>query len=431
MSTIAMTDNKPLRHTGLAMTMWALGALFYFYEFLLNVSPGVMVNDMMSSFNTSAKMVSTMASIYLWVYGLMQIPVGVLLDRFGPRRLLTAATAACALGAYVFSIANGLHLAYIGRALLGFGGAFAIVGCMKIIANWFAPERFALMLGCVLFIGMFGAVFGDAPLALMVSKYEWRGSLQILGAIGVVLMLVIFFVMRDEPSTGKMDNSEEHHISDEHPLQSIQYIVANKQTWLASIYGALMFAPTLAFGGLWGVPFIQHSYGMSKTVAAGYVSWIFIGWAIGSPLVGWISDYIGRRKTTMYAGSLGALALMTVIIYVPNLSHHVLATAMFGLGVFSSGFLMAFPLVKEINPHRYNATALGFINTLNTFGGAVLQPVIGIILDMLWTGQKIAGVPDYSTEHYQWALSPLLIAIFASILFLPFIRETYCKHIED
>ncbi len=419
------------KQTAIALSMWFLGALFYFYEFLLNVSPGVMLHDMMRSFDGSAKMVSTMASIYLWIYGLMQIPVGVLLDRYGPRRLLAMAALACAIGAFVFSMSNGIAQAYVGRALLGFGGAFAIVGCMKIIANWFPPNRFAFLLGCILFIGMLGAVAGEAPLAYLVHHYTWRGSLQILGVCGLVMAVLLYSVLRDAPSNAPVSNANAH-LADEHPLTSIRHVMFdNGQTWLASIYGSLMFAPTLAFGGLWGVPFLQQSYGMTPTVAGGYLSWIFIGWAIGSPLAGWISDTVGRRKTTMYWGSFGSLITMCCIIYMPDLPLVMLGTAMFLLGLFSSGFLMAFPLVKEINPNKYNATALGFINTLNTFGGALLQPLIGVVLDHLWTGEVHNGVPFYSTVHYQCALSFLPLVIVVSILFLPFIRETYCRHVED
>ena len=423
---------KKQHRTSLALLMWSLGALFYFYEFLLNVSPGVMMHDMMRSFDGSAKMVSTMASIYLWVYGLMQIPVGVLLDRYGPRWLLTFAALTCAVGAFVFSLAEGMTGAYLGRAMLGFGAAFAIVGCMKIIANWFPPRRFAFLLGCVLFIGMFGAVFGEAPLAFLVHLYSWRTSLQILGVAGLVIAILIFAILRDSPDVHAKIKPRVNNLADEHPLDSIFHVMFdNGQTWLASIYGALMFAPTLAFGGLWGVPFLQQAYGMNATSAGGYISWIFIGWAFGSPLVGWISDTVGRRKTTMYLGSFGALITMCVIIYVHPLPLMVLGVSMFLLGLFSSGFLMAFPLVKEINPNKYNATALGFINTLNTFGGALLQPIIGMVLDALWTGDMHNGVPLYSTHDYQTALMCLPVAIVLSILFLPFIRETYCRHIEE
>lgn len=417
-------DTQQQKQHSLAWVMWAIAASFYFYEFMLQVSPSVMVPELMRAFDISAQRLGDLASMYFFVYAPMQIPVGILLDRYGPRKLLILAVLSCAVSSVVFSQTQTYILALLARAFIGFGSAFAIVGAMKVISNWFLPNKFASLLGLVVMIGMFGAVSGQAPLAYSVNQVGWRHTMLGLGILGVGLAIVMFCVLRDHPN-GK----QTHHHTDESDsiFAGLKIIVRSKQTWLASVYGSFMFAPTLAFAALWGVPYLHEAYHYEPSLAAFSVSLIFIGWAIGSPLVGLISDNLGRRKPTMYGGSFGALLTICIILYVPHLPLFILQFLLFCFGLFSSGFLMAFPIVKELNCPKHNATAMGFINTLNTLGGALLQPLIGYILDMFWQGNKIHGIPFYSSMDFKIALTALPVIILVAIIILPFIEETYCR----
>jgi len=411
-----------------AWLMWGLSAGFYFFEFMLQVSPSVMVPNLMRSFDVTARNLGLLASTYFFVYAPMQLPVGILLDRFGPRRLLLVAAMTCTLGAFLFSIATSFALAVISRGLIGFGSAFAIVGCMKVISNWFPANRFAMMLGLVVMIGMLGAVFGQAPLAILVTHFDWRHTMQILAIAGCLIVILMFFILHDHPES-KIQPFEPSDTETQiaQLFKGLKLVIRNSQTWLASVYGCLMFAPTLAFAGLWGVPFLEQAYSLSPSVAAANVSLIFIGWAVGSPLAGWISDQVGRRKITMYSGTLGALVCISAVIYLPTMPIFLLQVSLFLFGVFSSGFLMAFPIVKEINPPDYNATAMGFVNTLNSFGGAILQPLVGMLLDMFWSGMTNRGAHVYSTYEYQLALSAIPMVILISLGLCFFIKETYCQ----
>jgi len=407
--------------------MWFLGALFYFYEFLLQVSPSVMVGELMRSFDITAREVGIFGSVYFWTYAPMQIVVGVLLDRFGPHRLLTAAAGACALGTLMFGMTEHFYIALIGRGLTGLGASFAIVGCMKIIANWFPSKRFALMLGLVLTIGMLGAIAGQAPLKLLIEHFaDWRKSMYLLAGAGIALMLIMLLVLRDRPD---QELTEDHPPADSphEPgvIEGLAIILTNRQSWLTAIYGGLMFAPTSLFA-IWGVRFITLVYDIPELEASTYASLIFVGWAFGSPAVGWFADTIHRRLPSMYIGTTVAFITMCSILYL-NLSIPMLLLALFCFGFFSSGFLSAFPIIKEINPPKYNATALGYMNTINMLGGATLPPLIGIILDYYWQGEKINGEPIYSAYDFQVGMTVLPIIILLSFFFIPFIKETYCK----
>jgi MFS family permease len=403
--------------------MWALATTFYCYETLLQVSPGVMVNDLMKAFSANAAQLGLLASIYFYAYSSMQIPVGILIDRLGPRRLLTVATLICGSGALIFSFSQFLFVAGIGRLLIGLGSAFAVVGCMQICATWLPLRYFASLTGTMVTMGMIGAICGEAPLSLMVGHFGWRQTLFIFGIVGIVLSFTIWLLIRDRnPSRPAPVVSSETSL-----FEGLKIVLKNKQNLIIAAYGALMYAPTTTFGGLWGVPFLMSSYHLDRPLAATLISILFIGWAVGSPIFGIISDRIKRRRTPMIIANYGALAMLSVILFVPNLSLYILGACLFLFGFFSSGFLPSFSLIREINPYNVNATSIGFMNAFNMLTGAILQPLVGIILDLTWNGTMQAGVREYSVGSFHTALIVLPIGLVLGLLTLPFIKETYCK----
>lgn len=412
--------------------IWGLASFFYLYENCLQVSPGVMVPELMRTFKVDAAALGNLAAFYFYAYAGTQIPVGVLLDRYGPRRLLTMATAVVAIGCLFFGTAHSVPGAEFGRLLIGFGSAFAAVGCMKLAASWFPLERFALLTGLMLTVGLSGSIFGETPLALLVTGIGWRSSMLILAGIGAVLLAAIWNIMRDKPET--MSEQATAVATAEHQQKlfaGISGVLKRPQSWLVAIYGGLMFAPTSIFGALWGVPFLMQAYSLDRPTAAGIISMLFFGWIVGSPLLGLVSDKLGKRKTTMWWGSIGGLACMLTIIYVPNIPTLVLSALLFAFGFFSSGFLPAFSIMREISPHNSNATALGFMNMLNMVGGAAGQPLVGYLLDANWSGEMLDGVRVYSVQHYHIALAALPIMMAISLLIIPFIKETFCKSVTN
>ena len=403
--------------------MWGLAAFFYFYEVFLQVSPGVMVPELMRAFSINAAVLGNIAALYFYIYAPMQIPVGVLIDRYGSRRLMTLAVACCAFGSLLFSVANGLGMAGIGRLFIGFGAAFAVVSCLNISAVWFPVKRFAFLTGLMVTIGSLGAISAEAPLALLVGSLGWRGSMLILATIGLVLCILVWFCIRDKQNP----QIEAIHNRRAPLLAGLLKIIKHKQSWIISIYGGLVFAPTSIFGGLWGVPFLMTAYHLDRPTAAGVISMLFIGWVVGGPVGGWYSDYISRRLPVLYIASIGALVTLTTVIYVPNLTLFYLNILLFAFGFFSSWFLPAFSVIKEIHSASTTGTALGFMNALNMVGGAAGQPFVGFLLDLGWQGQMLEGVRVYTLGNFRTALLAIPIMLAISMVFVPFIRETHCR----
>lgn len=403
--------------------MWGLATLFYCYEFFLQVSPNVMVKDLMLAFNLNAAQMGYLSTSYYVAYAAMQLPVGMLLDRFGTRKPLTVAVLLCALGALLFGYASVFWVAALGRFIIGFGSAFAAVSCLQIASQWLPLNRFALVTGLLLTIGMMGAWGGQAPLGMLIQVLGWRETMLVFGLIGVVLAVIVLLVIRDKDS---LHNSPDRLVPPGF-FSGLRHVVHNKQMWVVAIYGGLMFLSIPGFAGLWSVSFFSHSYHLPQTTSAFVVSMIFIGFAVGAPFLGWLSDRICARKPPMYIGSVGAFFTICFILYGPMVGIYTAGTLFFIFGFFCSGFLPAFSVARELNPPETSGTALGFINTLNTAGGMLAQPIIGYLLDMKWQGTLQDGVRYYSNLDYRFALTLLPFSIFCSFIMLRFVRETHCK----
>lgn len=423
------TPSETQPKSAISWLVWGLGCLFYFYECLLQVSPSVMSNELMRDFAVTGHTLGILSGIYFYSYAAMQLPGGLLLDYFGPHRLLTLATLICSVSTIAFGMTDNFFMACIARLMIGCGSAFAAIGTMKLAANWFPAYRFALLTGLMVTLGMLGAIGGEAPLALLVDDFGWRHSMIIMGVVGLIIALLIFLVARDAPKNHKLNNHPAHD-AEEGLLKSLATLIKNKQLWLIACYGGLMYMATPVFCGLWGVPFLMNKMLIAKATAANYISLVFIGWAIASPLWGIYSNRIGLRKPPMYIGCVGALICSSLFIFAPIKSALLMEVLLFLFGIFSAGFLPAFSVAKELCNNHYVATGLSFMNMMNMIGIALAQPLIGYILDRMWTGEMLDAVRLYPLSAYHTALSILPLGMLLALLILPKVKETYCQNAQ-
>jgi len=412
-----------------AWVVWGLGSIFYFYECLLQVSPGVMSNELMRDFSVTSQTLGVLSGVYFYSYAAMQMPGGLLLDYFGPRRLLTIATVICALSTIAFGMTHSFYMACLARLMIGFGSAFAAVGSMKLAANWFPAERFAFFTGLMVTIGMLGAIGGEAPLALLIDNFGWRESMVIMGVIGIVIAILLYIIAKDAPKELVQTHKTPH--TQEPIIKGLITLLRNSQLWLVALYGGLMYMVTPVFCGLWGVLFLMQKMHLTKPTAANYISLVFIGWAIAGPLWGLLSNKIARRKPPMIIGTFGVIVTFSIMLYMPTQSNLLIQSMLFLFGIFSAGFLPSFAIVKELCDKRYVATGLSFMNMMNMIGIAIAQPLVGAILDKLWDGTMADGVRVYPLHAFYTALAILPIGFVVALLILPFIKETHCKNVTE
>jgi len=405
---------------------WGLAASFYCYGFFQRVAPSVMVDRLMADFAVSAAVLGNLSAFYFYSYAAIQLPVGILTDRFGARRVLAVATALCGVGSYMFATADNLTVAYIGRLLIGAGAGFSWVGALKVIGEWFPPHRFALVTGLTMMLGMSGAVGGQAPLAKLIEAFGWRETMSGAAVFGIGLAIAIWLILRDKPITPPTNPTQQRSL-----LSGLLSAIKRPQTWIIGIFGFCMTAPMLAFAGLWGVPYVSLVYDLTRAESGMLVSTLLIGWACGGPTVGWISDHFKRRKLPMLFGGVVTLSSFSALIYVPELPLNGAYALLFINGVSSATMILSFAMARELNRPSASGSVLGMINMMIMISGALFQPLIGWLLDQNWDGVMANGSPVYTADAYRTAFFVLVLCGVGTIITALLMRETHCKQLVE
>lgn len=403
----------------------ALTAAFLFYKYILQVSPSIMTEDLMREFQIQGAGLGNLAASFFYSFLLAQLFVGILLDRYSPRLLTTMAILLCALGIYIFSKAHSLNVANWARTVMGVGAAFATVSYMKMTTLWFKPSQFAFVGGLLASAAMLGAIAGQVPLSFAVNTFGWRESLYGCAVLGVILAALFYSIVRDKP-IGVANKTAEDKFS----FRDVWMVLNNKQNWLITLYSGLAFSPIDAFAGLWCIPFLKETYQVSHTQAAVLASFIFLGLAFGSPLLGLWSDRLNKRLPVMLVNGGVALFTITLVIYVNHLPLWLLGSLLFVFGFSTGAFMLGFALGRELNKLKVAATIIALINTGDIIFSAVTEPLIGKLLDANWNGKLVEGLHYFSALDYRRALSILPLYILLSLIFLLFIRESNTQQLD-
>lgn len=425
-------NNK--RYQLVAWLICGLGAVYYSYEYFLRISPSVMENSLRDHFNLSKTGFGVLSSFYYYAYVPLQIPVGVLLDRYGPRLLITIACLICVLGTFIFAGTSVFWIAALGRFLVGFGSAFAFVGVLKLATIWLPENKLAMVSGMAAALGTIGAMIGDNLLGSLVIHMGWRETAYLTAYIGIGLAVVLWFGIRDKKShqrrSGTVDNLRKSMID-------LGIITRNKQMWINGMFGCLVYLPTTVFAELWGIPYLKHAHNLSEASADFANSLLFLGFTVGAPLMGYVSDKLKRRKIPMLFGATGAGIVMMIVLYMPGLKEAQIAALMFLLGLLYSAQCIVFAVSRELSPKEAAGTAMAMTNMLVMLGAMFLQPLVGKLLD-LSLSTRMASTPlqnisieklqQLSTaDDYQFALSIIPIGIIIAAILTFFLKETYAN----
>jgi sugar phosphate permease len=416
----------------LAWTVWGLGAALYLVGFYQRVAPAVMTRELAAAFGLSATALGNLSAFYFFTYVAMQVPTGIIADRWGPRRLLTAGALVAAVGTLLFALAPRLAVASAGRLLIGGSVAVAFVGMLKLASHWFAPRQFALVSGMALFTGIVGAVFAGVPLRLAVDRFGWRPVMTASALVTLALAAAIWLVVRDDPEEkghASYFAGASHH---EAPsiLGGLREVLRYRNTWLLSFVPGGIAGALLAFAGLWGVPYLTTVYGMSTAEAAGATSTVMVGWALGGPVFGAASDRLGRRKP-LYVGGMLVLTLTWALVLYASPPRALLAVLLAVAGFFSGCMMPGFAFAKESVPPPLAGTVSGVVNTGVMLGPMVLQPSIGWMLDRLWRGAVQEGARVYDLAGYRTGFGLMMAWLVASLAAVLFTSETHCRQQVD
>jgi len=426
-----LSDDTPrLPPVSLAWLTWGLLASLYFVGFFQRVAPAVMVGELMHDFSIAATMLGNLSAIYFYTYAAMQIPSGLLADAVGPRRVATAAAAVAVVGTVLFAQADTLWMATLGRGLIGASVAVAFVACMKLAGHWFPANRFATVTGVSLLIGNLGGALAGVPLSEAVASVGWRTAMMASAGVTLVLAAVVWLWVRDDPSErGYASHAHPEVLNNAamSPRRSLKLVISERDTWLLFFAGGLIAAPVLTFAGLWGVPYLVQVHGLERSHAAVFTTTMLLGFAVGGPLLGALSDRIGRRKLPYLGATLVHALGWVLFLLIDDLSATSLYLLFAAIGFSAGGLIIGFAFSREVNHPGAAGTVGGVVNMAVLGFAAIQQSAMGWILDRNWQGATIEGARIYDAAAYHAAFLWLTISAFGAVLFVALTRETYCR----
>ena len=420
-----------IKNKFLPWIIWSCGGFFYFYQFIIRASPSSMTEELMDTFQVHGLALGVLVAFYSYAYSPMQIPLGVIMDRFGPRKILIFSCSLCILGCLIFASASSLPVACASRFLMGVGSACAWIGSIKLATLWFPPHRVGTVIGATMFLGTAGPSWAIPILAKAVDSFGWRQSMYGLGTIGIFLVIFMWFVVRDHPPTE--DSLIVKNQKQEPILSSLKKILLSKNVIINAFFAMLMYVPLAAFADLWGVTFIQDLYQISKPLAASIVSATFFGMGIGALVVSHFSDRIGSRRLPMIISAAGSLIVYALIFYVPGVPLKLMYCLTFLSGFFFTGQLMCFASAVEMVPVSSSGAVVGFTNMTVMLSGVIFQPCVGWLLDLSHknTNQYVKIVSDfkesYNMQDWRFALSSITVCLVIALFLTIFIKETHPK----
>src|SRR5262245_48134598 len=408
---IAQPISKPGSTVRMATVAWVLTAVYYFYQYSLRSAPAVMMPQLSEAFGISALRVASILGLFYYGYSPFSLVAGAAMDRLGPRRLLPFAAAIVGVGALLFATGNS-GAASVGRFLQGAGGVFALVGAIYIATKNFPASVAATLIGATQMFGMAGGSAGQFVVGPMIGAgLGWSKFWMAMGVIGLLIGIILFFLLPSAQTT----QSESWLKS---TGAAFGAVFKNPQSILCGLISGLLFIPTTIFDMVWGVRYLQEAHGVDYGSAVMRSATVPFGWIIGCPLLGFVTDRLGRRKPVIIAGALVLFACLAWILFGrPG----VFPPYVLGLvaGLASGAAMLPYTVIKEANPQKYGGTATGVINFLNFTFSALLGPVFG------WVLQTVSGgAAQMELQHYQVAFAPLLFGVMLALLLSLLLKET-------
>lgn len=409
-----------------AWIVWGLAAAFYFCDYLARVAPGVMHRSLQIDFGMNEAGFGILTASFYVPYILMQIPVGLTVDRLSIRTILTIMSLITALGCFVFGLAGGLMMASVGRMLIGFSAAFAFVSSLRLATSWFPPAMLGLLAGLTQALGMLGAAAGEAPVSFLVANAGWRHSMFIMAFLFIALAGLLYQFVQDRPGSKLREIKFEKRIS---ILTSLRIVLTHRQTWLNALYAGFLFGPTAVIGEAIGPAYLQYGRGLTAHTAAFATGLIFIGWGISGPLSGWLSDRMGRRKPLMVFSALCGIALSSLFVFYPGIDKTTAYVIFFIFGLTNTGVAIAYAVSTEIHESNVVGTSIAFTNMISIFVGALMQPIVGWLVD-LESGSRAYNLEALRLADFQAGLWLLPLCSVIALILAFTVRETYCKPIR-
>lgn len=400
----------------LPFMMWFFPVLFFAFQFILRLWPGLTMHHTMAQYHIDASRFGLLAALYYYGYAGMQIPVALLLDRFKVHYVLCFFVLLCGIATCMFTLTNSFYLALFSRFLIGAGSAAGFLGVSKVVSQWFSQDKYATMIGFSFTIGLMGAIYGGKPVNSLIEVYGWQHVALTLSLAAVLIGLAIILFLR-EPVEKKMD--EIPHVFQ---FSHFRSILSSPAIWGLACVNFLMVGSLEGFADVWGVPYLVAAYGIQQGEAAGLTSLIFFGMLFGGPLLTWLAKSLGNYTVIALCGMimvLGFVVLLFTKIYYP----YFFAAVFFTIGVMCCYQVIIFSAGSQLVKPGYLGVTLAFLNCVNMLGGSFFHTVIGHVMDRHWTGMTgHDGVRLYDISAYLQALGFIPICAVLGVVIIVMVK---------
>jgi sugar phosphate permease len=427
MNTNIMIDNRKPNNHFKAISVWICASVFYLYEMILRNSTNVIAYSLMDTFDLGATALGSLVAFYYHAYTPLQIPCGVLVDRLGPRLIITFSSILCCIGSYLFAQCDTILICKIGRFLMGAGSACAYISCLKLAVSWFDLKYFSLFAGLTNMLGTIGGVLGTTPLAYLVEQKGWRQSMMILCYIGIFVTILCYIAIQDFPK-GKTDIHS--YRSSKSIRDDFKKISKDPIIWIVGLVGGIMYLPVSAFCELWGTPFLIKTFDIATHKAAIGPLCIYWGMAIGGPFLALMVNRCFKSCliNTMRFSAFSTAIAFVFIAFAQFFSFTMVLIFLLLAGFLIGGQVLCFSIVKQRTDERISATAMAFTNSLVMLCGNIFQPLLGRVLDFQWDGRiGTDGVPIYSSNDYRYSILFIPISLFISFFVLSLVKKNQKK----
>ena len=402
------TSSRALR----AWIIWTVAVAYYLYEYIQRIAPSVMVSDLMQSFQVNAASLGNLSAIYFYIYAVFQVPVGMLADRYGPKRPLLIACIICSLGGLFFALSHHLYFAQINRGLIGLGSAFGYICCLRLIINWFPKRQFALMCGLINMVGMIGAVFGENIMSHLISTLTWRQILIYLSSFGGVIAVLIVIFVKDFPASNTHIKPHSNNKLVQIPVwQHLKNIICLPQVWFISLFVATVYCSFDTLAALWGIPYLEGVYNLSLIKATSIASTIFVGGMFGFFFFGLLTSRTQDKNKLIMTGAACVVLIDAIILSFQPPQLLLVRLLFFILGFCAGSLSTATALLKSQISHEISGLAIGVLNLTLVTLGALSQPLFGYLLQIGHGYDTTLSAYVTSDYHRAFLMMPCLFVI--------------------
>lgn len=366
--------------------IWFLASMFFLYEFFLRTFVGSVANQIMDDLSLNAERFALVSSAYYFTYAIMQIPVGILVDKFGVRKILVFGTVICAISAFLFAHSETYAQAFIARLIMGFGSSFAFICLLVIASTWFPRRYFAFFTGTSQFIGTMGPLLAAGPMVklLIATDLSWQQLLSMIGFLGFILAVLLLLFVKDK---GRDGGETIIYLKRERPFSDyLKRLAKNPQVWYIAIFSSIIYTSVSLLGAVWGTAYLE-SFGLKHYTSANIVSLSWLGYALGCLIFGAYSDKTERRRPVMLFCAAVSIVLLFWMILSPMRNISFFTAIFFMLGFTSAGQSVAFAAIAENVDLATKATALGINNAAITLLGSLIPIITGYLITAARTGE--------------------------------------------